>query len=106
SLERNRTDNAFIRGEILTDEKLDQVNNATNATQFSGTYAENRLVSFFGRANYTLDGKYLLGLSFRRDGSSVFGPEDRYGFFPGASVAWVASRESFLANSRTVSNLK
>ena len=106
SLERNRTDNAFVRGEILTDEKLHQVSNATNATQFSGTFAENRLVSFFGRANYTLDGKYLLGLSFRRDGSSVFGPEDRYGFFPGASVAWVASRESFLANSRTVSNLK
>lgn len=106
SIERSRTDNSFIRGEILTDEKLHQVSNATNATQFSGTFAENALVSYLGRVNYTLDGKYLLGLAFRRDGASVFGPDNRYGFFPGGSAAWILSREGFLANSRTVSLLK
>ena len=85
SIEQDRRDNNFVRGETLTDEKLHQVSNATNVTQFSGTFAENGLVSFFGRANYTLDEKYLLGLSFRSDGASVFGPNNRYGFFPGGS---------------------
>ncbi len=106
SIEQNRTDLNFVRGEILTDEQLKEVSNATNVTQFAGTYAENGLVSFFGRANYTLDEKYLLGLTFRSDGASVFGPDNRYGFFPGASLAWVASREGFLAGSRTISLLK
>ena len=106
SIERSRTDNSFIRGEILTDEKLHEVSNATNATQFSGTFAENGLVSYLGRVNYTLDGKYLLGLAFRRDGASVFGPDNRYGFFPGGSAAWIMSREGFLANSRSISLLK
>jgi len=106
SVEQNHTDNNFVRGEQLTDEKLHQVSNATNVTQFSGTFAENGLVSFFGRANYTLDDRYLVGLSFRSDGASVFGPNDRYGFFPGGSLAWVASRERFLVNSKTVSLLK
>jgi len=106
SIEQNRTDNNFVRGETLTDEKLHQVSNAATVTQFSGTFAENGLLSFFGRANYTLSDKYLVGLSFRSDGASVFGPNNRYGFFPGGSFAWVASRENFLANSGTISLLK
>lgn len=106
SVEYEHRDNAFLRGELLTDEAMKEVSNATNLTQFSGTYAETGLLSFFGRANYTLDEKYLLGLSFRSDGASVFGPDNRYGFFPGASVAWVASRESFLAGNRTITQLK
>ncbi len=106
SVERNNTDRNFVRGETLTDEKLHQVSNAATVTEFSGTFAENGLLSFFGRANYTLDDKYLLGLAFRSDGASVFGPNNRYGFFPGGSFAWVASRERFLANSGTISLLK
>lgn len=106
SVEKERRDNAFLRGELLTDEKMNQVSNATNLTQYSGTYAENGLLSFFGRANYTLDDKYLLGLSFRRDGASVFGTDNRYGFFPGASAAWLMNRESFLATNKTITLLK
>ncbi len=106
SVETNRTDNNFVRGEALTDEKLHEVSNAAEVTQFSGTFGENGLVSFIGRANYTLDDKYLIGLAFRSDGASVFGPSNRYGFFPGGSLGWVASREGFLANNSTVSLLK
>lgn len=106
SIELGRRENNFIRGEQLSDEKLHEVSNATNATVFSGTYAENNLVSYFGRANYTLNEKYLVGLTFRRDGASVFGPKNRYGFFPGGSVAWVASKEPFLANNRMLTELK
>ncbi|HWA16814.1 MAG TPA: SusC/RagA family TonB-linked outer membrane protein, partial [Gemmatimonadales bacterium] len=106
SLEYNRTDNSFLRGENLTDQKLEQVSNATAVTQYSGTYGENGLVSFFGRANYTYNDRYLLGLSFRSDGASVFGPSNRYGFFPGGSLAWVMSRERFLADNKTLTLVK
>jgi TonB-linked SusC/RagA family outer membrane protein len=106
SIELNRADNNFVRGEGLSDPTLKEVSNATKVTSFSGTFQEDNLVSVFGRANYTIQEKYLFGLSFRRDGASVFGPDNRYGFFPGASVAWVASREGFLANNRTLSLLK
>lgn len=106
SVEYENKDFAFLRGELVTDEKMNQVSNATNLTDFSGSYSEASMLSFFGRLNYTLDDKYLLGLSFRNDGSSVFVPANRYGFFPGGSVAWVASREGFLANNKTLSLLK
>ena len=106
SIEHERKDRSFLRGEALTDEKLRQVVNATTVTQFDGTFSENGLLSFFGRANYTYDEKYLFGLSFRSDGASVFGPDNRYGFFPGASFAWVASREGFLAGNKTITDFK
>ncbi len=53
----------------------------------------NQLISGFGRLNYDFDGKYLLSVSLRRDGSSRFGPEQKWGFFPSASAAWRMSRD-------------
>jgi iron complex outermembrane receptor protein len=54
------------------------------------------LVSFLGRLNYTLKDKYLLTLSYRRDGSSVFGVNNKWGNFPAASVAWRIDEEDFM----------
>lgn len=54
------------------------------------------LVSFLGRLNYTLNDKYLLTLSYRRDGSSVFGENNKWGNFPAASVAWRIDEEDFM----------
>ncbi len=51
--------------------------------------------SYFGRANYEFDGKYLLSASFRADGSSKFGANNRYGYFPSVSAGWIVSREDF-----------
>ena len=51
--------------------------------------------SFFGRANYDLDNKYLFSAVFRADGSSKFGANNRYGYFPSVSAGWVLSREDF-----------
>lgn len=65
-----------------------------------------RLVSFFGRANYIFRNKYILTASMRADGSSVFGPGNRWGYFPAASVAWKIDEEEFLKDSRIVSELK
>jgi iron complex outermembrane receptor protein len=67
---------------------------------------ENKLASFFGRVNYTFRDRYLLTLSVRRDGSSRFGPDNQWGTFPGAAVAWRIGEESFLDPVEWLSDLK
>ena len=65
------------------------------------------LLSYFGRIAYNFRGKYLLAGTLRRDGSSRFGPDRKYGNFPSASVGWRISAEPFMAGIRgTVSDLK
>jgi iron complex outermembrane receptor protein len=66
----------------------------------------NRLVSFYGRLNYNLLEKYLLTATVRRDGSSRFSPENRWGTFPSVALAWRIKEESFLKNIDVLSNLK
>jgi len=69
-------------------------------------FGEESLVSYFGRLNYDFDDRYLVSLSARTDGSSRFGANNRYGFFPAASVGWRISNESFLADSDLITGLK
>jgi TonB-linked SusC/RagA family outer membrane protein len=64
------------------------------------------LQSFLGRVNYGYDNKYLLTLSVRADGSSRFGENNRYGYFPSGAVAWKISEETFMQNSKLFSDLK
>lgn len=64
------------------------------------------LVSFVGRANYTLLDRYLVTASIRRDGSSVFGANNKWGNFPSASVAWQINKESFMGNQALFNELK
>jgi TonB-linked SusC/RagA family outer membrane protein len=64
------------------------------------------LISFLGRLVYTYDNRYILTASFRRDGSSKFGPENAWGNFPSLAVAWRASNEDFLKQVQWLSNLK
>jgi len=64
------------------------------------------LASYFGRLNYEFAGKYLFSAVARYDGSSVFPPGEKFGFFPGASVGWRISEEPFLKGNPTISNLK
>ena len=65
-----------------------------------------RLASFLGRINYEFGNRYLITASARYDGSSRFGPDNRWGFFPSASVGWVISNEGFFGESSAVSFLK
>jgi iron complex outermembrane receptor protein len=67
---------------------------------------ENYLVSFFGRLNYTFKDRYLATFTLRNDGSSRFSPDTRWGLFPSVALAWQIAEESFLADSRTISDLK
>ncbi|MFD1770378.1 SusC/RagA family TonB-linked outer membrane protein [Sphingobacterium suaedae] len=58
--------------------------------------ADNTLLSYLGRINYTRNARYLLTASFRADGSSRFGADNKYGFFPSVAAGWVLSEEAFV----------
>ncbi len=85
-----------------------QVLSAGDATSTTATGSKNdwALFSLFGRVNYSYDDKYLVTATVRRDGSSRFGPGNRYGIFPSASVAWRISRESFFKPVTLINDLK
>lgn len=61
---------------------------------------DDKLLSFFGRANYDFKSKYILSATFRADGSSKFGDENRWGYFPSAAAAWRVSSESFMNGTK------
>lgn len=67
---------------------------------------QNTLVSFYGRANFSVHSKYLFTATLRRDGSSRFSPDTRWGLFPSAAFAWNINEESFLKGNNVLSNLK
>lgn len=67
---------------------------------------QNRLLSFFGKINYNYKEKYMLSVIARYDGSSNFGPNNKFGFFPSVQAGWVISQEEFLKSSDVVNFLK
>lgn len=69
-------------------------------------YTRNVLMSYYGRAIYNRAGKYVVNVSVRRDGSSRFSPDTRWGIFPAASAAWIISEEAFMKNSSRINMLK
>jgi TonB-dependent starch-binding outer membrane protein SusC len=72
----------------------------------SSIYDQIRLISDFLRVKYDYDSRYLLQLSLRRDGSSAFGVNHRWGYFPSVGAAWRISRESFMGDSNFITDLK
>lgn len=71
------------------------------------TYKTKQILnSYLGRINYVFDNRYMLTASLRADGSSVFGDNNKWGYFPSAAVAWRVSEEGFLKDSRVISELK
>ncbi|MGQ8336138.1 TonB-dependent receptor [Sunxiuqinia sp. A32] len=66
----------------------------------------NRLASYIGRVNYSLNDKYLLTATIRADGSSRFGKNNKFGFFPSTALAWKVSNEEFIKSADYISNLK
>jgi len=62
---------------------------------------DDKMLSFFARANYDYKGKYLLSATFRADGSSKFSEENRWGYFPSASAAWRISQEGFMDGTKS-----
>lgn len=79
---------------------------ALSKISFSGNRSQSALISYIVRANYEFANKYLLGASFRRDGSSRFSDKNRWGNFPAVSLGWRMSEEAFLSDNEVVSDLK
>ncbi|MES2645946.1 MAG: TonB-dependent receptor [Bacteroidota bacterium] len=95
-LRRNYVTNAIQElsgGDALT---------ATNSSSKNSGARE----SYFGRLNYVYNNKYILQATFRADGTSNFGPENRWGYFPAFSAAWRVSQENFMQNVAAISDLK
>ncbi|AJR02916.1 SusC/RagA family TonB-linked outer membrane protein [Siansivirga zeaxanthinifaciens] len=67
---------------------------------------DSRLLSYFTRLQYDFKGKYLFSAVLRRDGSTSFGPQNKFGFFPSGSVGWIASDEDFLKDNKVFNFLK
>lgn len=72
----------------------------------SGSAVSWNLISFFGSANYGYDNKYFASGTIRADGSSRFGPNNKWGYFPSFSGGWVMSKEKFMEKAQWISNLK
>ncbi|MEQ9375333.1 MAG: TonB-dependent receptor [Imperialibacter sp.] len=77
----------------------DQTSTAEYPTSVSSSAIRNELQSFFGRVNYTFDEKYLFTATLRADGSSKFGVNNKYGYFPSVALGWNISNEDFMDNS-------
>ena len=65
-----------------------------------------RMISFYARANYAYDNRYMFQATIRRDGSSAFGKDNRWGYFPSASFAWRISEEKFMKDQNIFNDLK
>jgi TonB-linked SusC/RagA family outer membrane protein len=81
-------------------------NDPTARTGLGAYNLQSRGLSYFGRLNYTLKDRYIIYGTVRRDGSSNFGADNRWGTFPSAAVAWRISEEDFLKGNPTINNLK
>ncbi len=94
-----------LNNNFLGPNSTDPVSEAENTSTFV-TEIPNRLISGFARLNYTFKDRYLLTATVRRDGSSRFGPENQWGTFPSAALAWRVHQESFIQDIDWLSNLK
>ena len=83
---------------------LSEGNDETSQT--NGWKDASALASYFGRFNYAFDNRYLLTFTMRADGSSKFGPNNKWGYFPSGSVAWRVSNESFMDNLEAIYSMK
>ena len=87
-----------MEGLLLTD----NLGSATSVTpgDISSFKNEVRIISFLGRLAYNYQDRYILTANFRRDGSSKFGTNNRWGNFPSAAIAWRVSNENFMSGTR------
>jgi TonB-linked SusC/RagA family outer membrane protein len=103
---RNRSLEGGSTGFFSTDfEYLILSNGTGDSYNYSSAYATN-LLSFFGRLDYSFADRYLLAATIRRDGSSRFGPNKRYGTFPSVSLGWRVSSEDFMQDIQFINDLK
>ena len=106
TIQQRKSEESQVTGNGYSNDLLKNLMGATAIAEYVETNSELRKLGFFGRINYAYDDKYLVSASFRRDGSSVFGVNSKWGNFPAISVGWNVAKEEFLRNSDVISNLK
>jgi TonB-linked SusC/RagA family outer membrane protein len=106
-------DSYFNDGNSLTEEgfpsdyfTLTNANTEVVSTRVSTSINEYRFLSYIARLKYGFRDRYFAEFQYRRDGSSRFGPESRWGNFPGGAVSWIASDESFMSHIKWLDHLK
>jgi len=106
SYQQSQTKINFIEGTQFPSDSYKKISSAATKSDGSSTETNYRFLSYFLRLNYKFSDKYLLSASARIDGSSRFGVNSRYGFFPSVSAGWVLSEEDFLKSNSVISFLK
>ncbi len=102
----NTQENNRVDGQNFPSDNTNYLTSAAQITGGTASWTKYAIESMLGRLNLGWDGKYLLGASIRRDGSSKFPKEGRYGYFPSVSAGWIASEEDFLKNNKIFSLIK
>lgn len=105
-LEFNRSEYVYLQGQGFASEEFQYPGSAGEIILYDAGPSENRLLSFFSRANYNLKDRYLLTASLRTDGASRFASGNRFGVFPAASFGWVVSEEPMFGGLRDLMSAK
>ena len=106
TFQRRAVENSNISGSGFTNDLLKNLQGATIVSEFEEINFEKNKIGYFGRINYVFDNKYLVNASYRRDASSVFGVNSKWGDFPAVSLGWNAHNEKFLNGNGFLSRLK
>lgn len=104
--QQGKTTGASVTGIGFPNDRFTKIASAAIIQAGSSSETRYSFASYFLRANYKFMDKYLLGGSFRVDGSSRFGEDNRYGVFPAVSAGWIISEEKFLQENNVLSFLK
>lgn len=106
SYQQSQTKRNYVEGTQFPSDSYRKIASAAVKSDGTSTETNYRFLSYFTRVNYRFNDRYLLGASARVEGSSRFGKNSRYGFFPAVSAGWVISEENFLKNNNLISFLK
>ena len=106
TFQKRQVENSVVEGTGYANDLLKNLQGATQITEFEEINYEKNKIGYFTSLNYAFDDKYLLNASFRRDASSVFGVDSKWGNFPAVSAGWNVHRENIFGSSGLVSRLK
>ncbi|KRD09002.1 SusC/RagA family TonB-linked outer membrane protein [Flavobacterium sp. Root901] len=108
SYQKNKNESSYAasRGFLTNTNSYRNLGAGTVFLKPDSNLSETELISAFGRLNFDYDDKYLLTFTARRDGSSSFSKNYKYGTFPSGAIGWNIGKENFLKDSKTISNLK
>src|SRR5690606_9530591 len=106
TVQHQNTEVLGVAGNNYPDNDIRPINGAATITNNGTDKHEWALISYLARANYSFKEKYIATATVRSDGSSRFGPENRWGTFPSFALAWRLSEENFMRNSRAVNEMK